>query len=212
MKKVIIAILSVTVAASLMSCAGATRQQKGTATGAVIGGAAGAGLGQAIGHDTESTLIGAGIGALVGALAGNQIGAYMDRQEQELRDAMAYNEATSIQRTGDVLTATFQSEVFFDFDSASLKPGAYTEIDRVANVLKKYPQTTIRVEGHTDSTGSEVYNQGLSERRAQAVKAALVQRGLDPARIQPVGFGESQPISSDNATNRRVNVVIIPVT
>ena len=133
MKQVIIAILSIAVAASLMSCAGATRQQKGTATGAVIGGAAGAGLGQAIGKDTESTLIGAGIGALVGALAGNQIGAYMDRQEQELRNAMAYNEAASIQRTGDVLTATFQAEVFFDFDSASLKPGAYTEVSFFKN-------------------------------------------------------------------------------
>jgi outer membrane protein OmpA-like peptidoglycan-associated protein len=98
----------------------------------------------------------------------------------------------------------------FDSDSSALKPGAYTEIARVADVLNRYPQTTIRVEGHTDSKGSEGYNQTLSEKRALAVKSALTQRGVDPTRIQTVGFGESQPISSDDAMNRSVVIVIIP--
>jgi outer membrane protein OmpA-like peptidoglycan-associated protein len=181
-------------------------------TGTLIGAAGGAILGQVIGRDTEATLLGAGIGAAVGGLAGHQVGRYMDRQEQELRSALAASEAASIQRTQDVLTATFKSEVMFDFDSATLKPGAYNEMARVADVLNRYPQTTIRVEGHTDATGSEAYNQELSERRAQAVESALVQLGVAPARIYTIGFGEAQPISSVNAVNRRVNIVIIPVT
>jgi len=193
---------------SLMACANATRGQKGAAIGAGIGAAAGAGLGQAIGGNTESTLIGAGIGAAVGGLAGWQIGEYMDRQEAELQQAFANSEAAAIRREQDVLTATFKGDVFFDFDSATLKPGAYREIDRTANVLNRYPQTTILVAGHTDSSGSESYNQQLSERRAQAVRDALVNRGVDPRRLQVIGYGESQPISSSDAMNRRVELRI----
>ena len=196
---------------TLLSCAGATKQQKGTATGAAIGGVIGAGLGQAIGRDTKGTLIGAGIGAALGGIAGNQIAAYMDRQEQELRNAMAESDAVNIQRTQDVLSATFKGDIFFDVNSSTLKPGAYSEVDRISNVLNNYPQTTIRVEGHTDSTGPADYNQRLSEKRAETVKNALVQRTVDSRRINAVGYGEFQPISSDNATNRRVSIVITPI-
>jgi len=210
MKKIIAIIASLALAISLFSCAGPTQQERGAKTGALIGAAGGAILGQVIGGHTESTLLGAAIGTAIGGVAGHQIGAYMDRQEQELRAAMAASEAASIRRTQDVLSATFQSEVLFDFDSSILKPGAYREIGRVANVLNRYPQTTIRVEGHTDSKGSEAYNQTLSEKRSLTVKSTLTQRGVDPARIQTVGFGESQPISSNNAMNRRVVIVIIP--
>jgi outer membrane protein OmpA-like peptidoglycan-associated protein len=211
MKRLISIVVSLALATCLFSCAGPTQQQRGAKTGVLIGAATGALLGQAIGRDTEATLLGTGIGALVGGLAGHQIGAYMDRQEQALRAAIGASEAASIQRTQNVLTATFKSDLFFDFDSSTLKPGAYAEIGRVADVLNSYPQTTIRVEGHTDATGSEAYNQQLSEKRAEAVKRALTQRGVDPRRIQTVGFGESQPISSSNAVNRRVNIVIIPI-
>jgi len=210
MKKIITTIASLVLAISLFSCAGPTQQERGAKTGALIGAAGGAILGQVIGGHTESTLLGAAIGTAIGGVAGHQIGAYMDRQEQELRAAMAASEAASIRRTQDVLSATFQSEVLFDFDSSILKPGAYREIGRVANVLNRYPQTTIRVEGHTDSKGSEAYNQTLSEKRSLAVKSALTRRGVDSARIQTVGFGESQPISSNDAMNRRVVIVIIP--
>ena len=120
-------------------------------------------------------------------------------------------QAASVQRTQDVLTATFKSEVLFDFDSTALKPGAFAELGRVAAVLNKYPQTTITVEGHTDTKGSVTYNQQLSEKRAQAVKDALIQMGVDSSRIQAIGYGESQPISSDDAMNRRVNIVIKPI-
>lgn len=199
------------------ACAGPrNRTEKGAMIGTGVGAATGAVLGQAIGRNTESTLIGAAAGALVGGIAGGMIGNYMDRQEQEMRQALAGVEAASIQRDQNVLAVTFRSDVLFDFDSAVLKPGAYDEIDRVAGVLNNYPQTRIRVEGHTDSTGSETYNQQLSERRAMAVKNALVGRGVDPARIDVVGYGESKPIAT-NATeagrqlNRRVNIVITPV-
>jgi outer membrane protein OmpA-like peptidoglycan-associated protein len=212
MRRLIAIVVSLALAICLFSCAGATQQRRGAKTGILIGAATGAILGQVIGRDTEATLIGTGIGAAIGGLAGHQIGAYMDRQEQELGAAMAASDAASIQRTQDVLTASFKSDVFFDFDSSILKPGAYAEIGRVADVLNRYPQTTIRVEGHTDAAGPETYNQQLSERRAQAVQSALVQRGVDSRRVYAVGFGESQPISSNNAANRRVNIVIMPVT
>jgi outer membrane protein OmpA-like peptidoglycan-associated protein len=211
MKRTIRILASLILVTFMFSCAGPTQQERGTKTGALLGAAAGALLGQAIGRNTTATILGAGIGAAVGGISGNQIGAYMDRQEQELRAAMAQSEAASIQRTQNVLTATFKSEVMFDFDSSTLKPGAYQEMDRVARILNKYSQTTIRVEGHTDAKGSEAYNQTLSEKRAMAVKNALVQRGVDPLRIQTVGYGESQPISSNDAVNRRVSIVIIPI-
>jgi len=211
MKKTISILVIFVFTMALISCAGATRQQKGTATGAAIGGVIGAGLGQAIGRDTKGTLIGAGIGAALGGIAGNQIAAYMDRQEQELRNVMAESDAVNIQRTQDVLSATFKGDIFFDVNSSTLKPGAYSEVDRISKVLNNYPQTTIRVEGHTDSTGPADYNQRLSEKRAETVKNALVQRTVDTRRIKAVGFGESQPISSDNATNRRVSIVIVPI-
>ncbi len=196
---------------SLISCAGTTNQQVKTQQGTLVGAGVGAVLGQVIGRDTKATLIGAGLGAALGGIAGNQIGAYMDRQEQALRSVVIESDQTSIVRTENVLTATFQSSMFFDTNSDVLKAGGYTEMDRVSGVLRDYPQTRIRVEGHTDSKGSDVYNQALSERRARSVANALIQRGVDPSRIEVFGYGESQPISSDDATNRRVNIVIIPI-
>lgn len=197
---------------SMFGCASMqTQQQKGTAYGAGIGAGVGAIVGQAIGKDTKGTLIGAGIGALVGGLAGNQIGRYMDMQEQELRNAIAASEAASIRREQDVLRATFKGEAYFDFDQSTLKPGAYYELRRIADVLNKYPQTTIEVGGHTDTKGSASYNQRLSERRAMAVKDELLRNGVAPHRIRAVGYGETRPISSSDAVNRRVEILIVPV-
>ena len=207
---IMILIFLMTIAACA-SWEGASKQTKGTAIGAGVGAAAGAGLGQAIGHNTRSTLAGAAIGGLVGGIAGNQIGAYMDRQEQALRDVAAQSEAMSVQRDQDVITATFKADVMFDVNSATLKPGAYSELDRVAGILRDYPQTNLRVEGHTDQSGSETYNQQLSERRAMAVKNALIQKGVADYRITAIGFGESMPISSDPAMNRRVEIRITPI-
>jgi outer membrane protein OmpA-like peptidoglycan-associated protein len=226
MKKIALIFLTIIFTITLFSCAGVSRQQNGAAIGTGVGAGLGALLGKAIGRDTKSTLIGAGIGAIIGSITGNQIGSYMDRQERDMREALAASEAVSVrrvqeataaaeasavQRSRDVLITTFKSEVLFDFDSAVLKPGGYIELNRVAAVLNKYPDTKITVEGHTDAIGSEEYNLQLSQTRALAVKEALVLRGIDPNRIQAVGFGESQVLSSDNNMNRRVDIVIQPV-
>lgn len=209
--------LGLIAALAVTSCAAPrNRTEQGALVGTGVGAATGAVLGQAIGRNTESTLIGAAAGALVGGVAGGMIGSYMDRQEQEMRQALAATEAANIQRTQDVLAVTFKSDVLFDFDSSTLKPGAYSELDRVAQVLNRYPETRITVEGHTDAIGSLQYNQQLSERRALSVKEALVSRGVHSARISTIGYGETRPIASNDSEagrqlNRRVTILITPV-
>ena len=207
-------ILAVICLMSILSCAsweGSSKQTKGTVIGTGAGAAVGAGLGAVLGGNRKAVLAGAGIGAVVGGIAGNQMGAYMDRQEQALQEVAARSEAMSIQRSQDVLTATFKADMMFDVNSATLKPGAYSEIDNVARILQQYPETNIRVAGHTDQSGSETHNQQLSERRAMSVKNALIQRGVADYRIQTIGYGESMPISSDAAMNRRVEIRITPI-
>jgi outer membrane protein OmpA-like peptidoglycan-associated protein len=211
-KKISTVALVSLLAISLVSCAALdTKTKQGTAVGAGTGAIIGAALGQAIGGNTKSTLWGAAIGTVVGGIAGHQVGSYMDRQEAALRSATASSDAVSIARSQDVLVATFKSGVLFDFDSSVIKPGGQAELDRVARVLNQYPQTVLQVEGHTDSTGSEEYNLRLSQRRADAVKNALIAKGINPQRVVAIGFGETMPVSSDNAQNRRVSISIIPV-
>ena len=192
-----------------------SKTQKGAAYGTGIGAAVGAGLGQAIGGDTKGTLIGAGIGAAVGGLAGAGIGRYMENQEAALQQNFAASESASIRRDADVLAVTFKSDVLFDSGSSSLKPGAYQEINRVSQVLTQYPETRIMIAGHTDSDGSETFNQNLSLQRAEAVRNALVSQGVSASRLTTAGFGESQPIADNNTAagkqlNRRVVVTIVP--
>ena len=214
MKKLLV--VAIVVTAFLFSgCATETKKDKGTAIGATIGTIVGAGVGYAIGGK-KGAAIGAGSGLLVGGIAGRSIGSYMDSQEQELRDALGTAEAASIQREQNILAVTFKADVMFDVNSSKIKAGGYDEIDRVAQVLNKYPQTRIRIEGYTDSTGSEEYNLKLSEKRAQAVKDALIARNVAASRLQTVGFGEAKPIAGNDTEagrqmNRRVRVVIIPV-
>jgi len=192
-----------------------TKTQKGALTGTGIGAVAGAGLGQAIGGDTKATILGAAIGAAVGGAGGAAIGNYMDKQEAAMREALAGVEAANVQRNADLLSVTFKSDIFFDVDSSSLKAGSYDEISRVAGVLNQYPQTMIVISGHTDSQGEEVYNQQLSQRRADVVKNALTGEGVNPSRMTAIGFGEGKPIA-DNGTpsgrqlNRRVEITISP--
>lgn len=192
-----------------------TKTQKGGAYGAAGGAAAGAIIGQVIGGDTESTLWGAAIGAAVGGLGGAGVGKMMDDQEREMRDALAASEAAAIRREGNLLAVNFKGDVTFDTDSTVVKPGLYAEIDRVADILAQYSETLIRVEGHTDSVGTEEYNMDLSFRRANSVRDLLVQRGVDINRIQSAGFGELMPVAT-NATeagrqlNRRVEIKIAP--
>jgi len=188
-------------------------QEKGTRTGLLGGAAVGALLGQAIGGNTTGTLVGAALGTMAGGVIGNQVGKNMDEQEAAMRRELAAVEAANIQRNADVLAVTFKSDYLFAVGSANLNPGAFDEISRVSRVLNQYPDTSIQVAGHTDSTGSEQTNKTLSENRADNVKNALVGQGVHPNRISTLGFGESAPIA-DNSTeagqqlNRRVVITI----
>lgn len=211
-------ILFVVAVLVLAGCAAPqNKAEKGTRIGVLGGAAGGALLGQVIGRSTGATLIGAGIGALAGGLAGHAIGRSMDEQEAAMRRELAAVEAANIQRNADMLAVTFRNDSFFDVNSATLKSGAVADLQRVSTVLNQYPQTRIQVAGHTDSTGSEAYNEELSQRRAQAVKNTLIGQGVSPERIQTIGFGESAPIATNSTPegrqlNRRVVITIQPQT
>lgn len=205
-----LSVLFVLVVFAIVACATA-KEHKKTSTGAVAGAVVGAGVGYAVSKDAK----GAAIGAAVGALAGGGIGYMMDKQEQEFRRELAESESTSIKREEETIILDFKSDATFDSGSAELKPEAISEMDRVAEIINRYPNTNIRVEGHTDSVGSEEFNLKLSEQRAQAVKDALVSRNVAASRIQVIGFGESQPIADNNTEsgrlqNRRVSIIIVP--
>ncbi len=194
-----------------------TKSEKGGLLGAGGGAVVGAILGQAIGHDTKSTLIGAAIGAAVGGGGGYGVGKMMDNQEKEMRAVLAQSEAAAVTREGNLLSVTFKGDVTFDTNSAELRPGLYNEINRVAGVLNQYPDTLIRVEGHTDSRGSYEYNMDLSRRRADNVKTLLVMRGVAENRIEVVGYGETMPVATNDTEagrqkNRRVEIRIAPKT
>jgi len=200
----------------LASCAALeTNTGKGAAIGTAGGAATGAIVGQAVSHNTKGTLIGAAIGAAVGGLGGAGIGRMMDNQERDMRNALASSEAAAVSREGNLLAVTFKGDVTFDTNSTVVRPGLISEISRVAGVLNQYPTTLVRVEGHTDGVGSDAYNMDLSNRRANAVKNLLVQRGVADSRIDIVGYGKTMPVASnDNGAgrqqNRRVEIKIVP--
>jgi len=190
----------------LAGCARLSNTEKGAAVGA----GAGAVVGGAIGKATGNTARGAILGAIVGGTAGAIIGQRMDRQAAEMQKELP---DARIERVGEGILVTFDSGILFDFDSATLRPEAREKLRRLAESLKKYPETEVLIVGHTDSTGPEEYNQRLSERRAEAAAAFLMQQGIRPSRIRTMGKGETEPIAS-NATeegrqlNRRVEIAI----
>ena len=190
------------VALALTGCAGKSKTTKG----AVIGGVAGAGVGAAAGGAK-----GAAIGAAAGAAAGALIGHYMDEQEKKLETV----DGATVEREGDMLRVTFESAILFDVDKADLKSSARDNLTKVAGVLNEYPDTDLIIEGHTDSQGSDSYNQTLSERRADSVKAFLMESGVSQNRLRTKGYGELAPIASNDtpegrSQNRRVEVKIMP--
>lgn len=186
-----------------------------TRTNALIGAGIGAVAGLLSGGDATERRQRAMVGAGVGALAGGAVGAYQDRQEAELRRQMA-GTGVDVVRQGDNITLNMPGNVTFGFDESNIQPQFYPVLDNVANTLRQYDQTVIEVAGHTDSVGSDSYNQKLSERRAQAVASYLGSKGISPQRIITIGAGKSHPIA-DNSTeagraqNRRVEITLVPV-
>lgn len=209
MKKSIVSALVATIL--LAGCAGTETGLSKTQTGALIGGIAGAVVGKATGsHSTKRAVIGGAIGALAGA----GIGAYMDKQEQELNQELK-GSGVEVQRQGDNINLNMPGGITFDTAKANIKPNFNAVLDDIANVMIKYPETKIEVQGHTDNVGSNEDNLRLSHLRAQSVSSALVSRGVSSNRINAVGFGESMPVASNDTPagremNRRVEIKIIP--
>ncbi|HKJ40435.1 MAG TPA: OmpA family protein [Sunxiuqinia sp.] len=190
----------------LLASCNASRTLKGGAIGAGAGGA----IGGAIGSKSDNTARGAILGAVIGGAAGALVGKYMDKQAEELQRDL---QGAKVERVGEGIKITFDSGILFGFDSAALTPTSEDNIGQLAKVLKKYEDTEILIEGHTDSKGSESYNQKLSEDRAASVGDYLKALGVAGSRISEVGYGETQPVA-DNSTeagrkqNRRVEVAI----
>ena len=186
------------------------------AKGAMIGAAAGAVVGLISGDDAVERRQHAMILAGVGALAGGAIGNYQDRQEAELR-AELEGTGVSVTRIGDNITLNMPGNVTFATDSSDLSPAFFDVLSSVGKVLGEFDKTVVEVAGHTDSTGSDSYNQSLSERRAQSVSSYLTSQGIISQRLISIGMGEARPVA-DNTTangrqaNRRVEITMVPVT
>ena len=183
------------------------RTRQGAITGAVVGGILGAAA------NGSNDLRGAAIGATLGGIAGGVIGSALDQQAADLRRQTGGN--VGVVNTGDSIVVTMPQDILFATDSTQLRPDLQSDLIAVANNLRSYPDTRVQVIGHTDSTGSAAYNQDLSQRRANAVAAVLIQSGVSSSRITAFGVGEDQPIASNQtdagrAQNRRVEIVIRP--
>ena len=187
------------------------RKVSRTAIGGVGGALAGYLLGGIIGGKT-ARIVGAGIGGVAGAAVGYQ----MDKQIKELKESTA-GLGVDVTSDGQSILVNLPNGVTFPVDSSAIEPSFRPTLDDVAASLVKYPNSLIDVYGHTDSTGSDTYNQALSERRARAVADYLTSRGVAASRLRSQGFGETQPVASNlteegRAANRRVEIKIVPVT
>ena len=179
-------------------CKSMNRSQKGAVIGGVVGRAMG------------NTAMGAIVGATVGGVAGAVIGRKMDKQAEEMKEVLGDAE---VKRVGEGIVIEFKDKVLFGFDQSDLGTTARANLDKLANVLKKYPDTNIEILGHTDDKGTDSYNQGLSERRANSAGAYLRSQGIASSRISTRGLGESDPkvandTEANRAENRRVEFVI----
>lgn len=178
--------------------------------GGAIGGVAGGVVGGVIGNQYDNTALGAIIGAVVGGTAGALIGNYMDNQAEEMENDI---EGASIERVGEGIKITFDSGILFATNSSTLEYQAKSNITKLATILNKYPDTNILITGHTDSDGSEEYNQTLSESRAKSVSQFTASQGVASSRFSVIGLGELEPIASNDTPsgkqmNRRVEIAI----
>jgi len=184
----------------------ASRAIKGTAIGAGAGGV----IGAIIGKQTGNTATGAIVGAAVGGTAGGLIGRHMDKQAEELKAV----EGAKVERVGEGIQVTMESGILFQTNQAALQAQAQQNIQKMAAVFNKYPDTNLLIAGHTDSDGTEQYNQTLSENRAKSVSNYLVSLGVSSSRMSIVGFGETQPVQPNETAegkqaNRRVEIAIM---
>lgn len=205
-------------ALALTGCVTDPETGKQTISKAAIGGIGGALGGYLLGdlvggrRDRTEKIVGAGIGAVAGA----GVGYYMDQQEKKLREQTA-GTGVEVVRDGDQLVLDMPSEVTFAFGSANLSPEFRATLDKVGATLVEYEKTYVDVMGHTDSVGSDAFNQTLSEQRAATVASYLTGRGVQSARLATKGYGESQPKASNTteegrSQNRRVEIRLVPVT
>lgn len=215
--------VSIAVVCAALALAGCTtdpytgeKQASNTAKGAGIGALAGAAIGALTntssgGEAATNALIGAG----VGALAGGAVGYYMDQQEKKLRQQLA-GTGVSVTRVGENIILNMPGNITFATDSSDINAGFYSTLNSVSLVLKEYEKTIVNVMGHTDGQGSDEYNMGLSQRRANSVGQYLISQGLVPQRFVIQGFGESRPIATNDTPdgrqqNRRVEIQLTPL-
>lgn len=195
-------------ALALTACTTVPEDNRQMATGAAIGALAGAAIGATESRDKALA------GALIGAGAGAVIGDILDRQARAL-EAEIGNDAVQIVNTGSELVVTMPQDILFAVDSAVVQSTLQSDLAALSRNLLDFPDTTVQVIGHTDNTGSASYNQDLSQRRANAVSAILLQNGVPSSRVVAFGRGEDQPIASNldtagRAQNRRVEIIITP--
>lgn len=206
MRKHALNILVVVLATTALSCSNMSNTKKGAIGGAAAGGT----LGAIIGHQSGNTAVGAIIGAAVGGAAGAYIGNYMDKQAAEMERDL---EGARVERVGEGIKITFNSGLLFDVNKAELKQASRTNLTNLAEILNKYPDTNILIEGHADATGTEEWNLELSRLRSQSVSNYLAGQNVMEPRFTTMGYGESQPIATNEtaegrAANRRVEVAI----
>lgn len=191
-------------------------QTSKAAIGAGAGAAAGAVVGLISGDDSRERRKNALIGAGVGALTGGSVGYYMDVQEAKLRQKLV-GTGVSVTRDGDSIILNMPGNVTFAVDSANINGDFYDVLDSVTLVINEFDKTLVEIMGHTDSTGSEEYNQKLSELRALSVLKYFESRDIQPVRLETYGYGETYPVASNNdasgrSLNRRVEIALVPLT
>ncbi len=205
MKRNVCIILCVLIASVQFSCS-SSRATKGAVIGATVGGTAGALL------TKKNKAVGIIFGAAIGGVAGGLIGSYMDKQARDIADDL--DKDATVTRVGEGIVVSFDSGLLFDFDSYALRAATRTNLQKLSESLKKYPDTEVNILGHTDSTGPAGYNKTLSKNRADAVLAYLASQGVTGNRLHPQGYGKTDPVADNDTAegrqlNRRVEIVII---
>lgn len=192
-----------TASAIIILAAPACKTMNKTQKGVVLGAAGGSVVGGVIGKATGNTALGVILGAAVGGTVGGIIGNKMDKQAEAIKKEVP---GAKVERVGEGIVVEFNNKILFGFDRSDLGDAAKSSLDNLVDVLNKYPDTNIEIQGHTDDTGTESYNQTLSEKRAGAVSTYLKSRKVATSRITTKGYGETAPkYANDSEENRSLN-------